>query len=123
MKRYDILIVDDEQRYAEMLARRLGLRGLTCKVCCDGQAAIAAIVEAHFPLIILDLRLPDLYGTEVLAHIKQRQPETAVVILTGHGTEADRVECLARGAHAFMHKPLDIDRLVTIMTQIKETEK
>jgi DNA-binding response OmpR family regulator len=63
---YDILIVDDEQRYADMLARRLGLRGLTCKVCYDGQTAIDAVAQEHFPLVILDLRLPDLYGTEVL---------------------------------------------------------
>lgn len=122
MKRFDILIVDDEQRYADMLARRLRLRGLTCKVCYDGQAAIDTTAQEHFPLIILDLRLPDLYGTEVLMHIKQSRPETAVVILTGHGTEADRAECMARGAHAFMNKPLDIDRLVAIMAQIKEIE-
>ena len=122
MKQYDVLIVDDEQRYAEMLSRRLGLRGLSCKVCYDGQAAIDTTAKECFSLIILDLRLPDLYGAEVLTHIKQIQPETAVIVLTGHGTEADRAECMARGAHAFMNKPLDIDRLVAIMDQIKETE-
>ncbi len=120
MKHYDILIVDDEQRYADMLARRLELRKLRCKACYDGRAAIKMVAREHFRMVILDLRLPDLYGTEVLTQIKTSRPETAVIILTGHGTERDREQCMARGAHSFMNKPLDIDRLVAIMAQIKE---
>ena len=115
MKHFDILIVDDEQRYADMLARRLGLRGLTCKVCYNGKTAIAAVTEAYFPMVILDLRLPDLYGLQVLEQIKISRPETAVIILTGHGTDKDRQDGLSLGAHAFMNKPLDIDRLLAIM--------
>jgi len=121
MKHADILIVDDERRYADMLARRLRLRGLTCKVCYDGQTAIDIIALEKFPMVILDLRLPDLYGTEVLTRIKAHRPETAVIILTGHGTEKDQEQCMARGAHSFMNKPLDIDLLMTIMDLIKET--
>lgn len=119
MKQYDILIVDDERRYADMLARRLGLRGLTCKVRYAGKPAIDSVRRQHFPMVILDLQLPDLYGTEVLTQIKQCRPVTEVIILTGHGTEADREVCMARGAHSFMNKPLDIDRLVAIMARIK----
>jgi DNA-binding NtrC family response regulator len=120
MKHIDILIVDDERRYADMLARRLALRGLTCKVRYDGQTAIDIVAQEHFRMVILDLRLPDLYGTEVLAQIKTCRPETSVIILTGHGTEKDRAACMAAGAHSFMNKPLDIDRLVAMMVQIKE---
>lgn len=121
MKRTDILIVDDERRYADMLARRLALRGLTCKVLYDGQTAIDIVAQEHFLMVLLDLRLPDLYGTDVLVQIKTCRPETAVIILTGHGTEKDREQCMDRGAHAFMNKPVDIDRLVGIMTGIKES--
>jgi DNA-binding NtrC family response regulator len=120
MKHTDILIVDDEQRYADMLANRLSLRGLTCKVRYDGMAAIDLVDRESFSMIILDLRLPDLYGTEVLVEIKKRRPETVIIILTGHGTEEDRVQCMASGAYAFMNKPLDINQLVTIMSRIKE---
>ena len=120
MKHYDLLIVDDEQRYADMLAKRLRLRKLTCKVCYDGRTAIDLVGEETFPVVILDLRLPDLYGTEVLTMIKHCRPETAVIILTGHGTDMDREQCIARGAHAFMNKPLDIDWLVAMMARIKE---
>ncbi len=121
MKRIDILIVDDEQRYADMLARRLALRGLVCEVRYDGKTALDAVAEVPVPAVILDLRLPDLYGTDVLKRIKQCRPETAVIVLTGHGTETDRQQCMSLGAHAFMNKPLDIVQLLAIMAGIKET--
>jgi DNA-binding response OmpR family regulator len=119
MELFDILIVDDEQRYANMLARRLKLRGLTCDVRYDGKTALDALSNMAVTAVILDLRLPDLYGTDVLKKIKRSQPETTVIILTGHGTEKDRQECMALGAHSFMNKPLDIDRLLAIMKQIR----
>ncbi|BBO86309.1 hypothetical protein DSCO28_68750 [Desulfosarcina ovata subsp. sediminis] len=119
MKHYDLLIVDDEQRYADMLAKRLGLRGLNCRICYDGRSAIDLVGEAAFSVIILDLQLPDLYGTEVLERIKARRPDNVVIILTGHGTEKDKQACMSSGAHAFMNKPLDIDRLLTIMDRLK----
>ena len=121
MKHADILIVDDEQRYADMLAKRLGLRGLTCMVRYDGRTAVEIVAQVFIPLVILDLRLPDLYGLEVLTRIKQLRPDTVVIILTGHGTEKDSEQCMAQGAYAFMNKPLDIDRLMAIMARIKET--
>jgi DNA-binding NtrC family response regulator len=120
MKQFDILIVDDERRYADMLARRLKLRGMVCKVCYDGQTAIDCVKQDFFPMVILDLRLPDLYGTEVLKRMKTCRPEIAVIILTGHGTEMDREQCMEVGAHAFMNKPLDIDRLLAIMDRLEE---
>jgi two-component system, OmpR family, response regulator len=120
MKHPDILIVDDERRYADMLARRLKLRGMVCKVCYDGQTAIDCVKQDFYPMVILDLRLPDLYGTEVLKRMKTSRPEIEVIILTGHGTEMDREQCMAVGAHAFMNKPLDIDRLMGIMDRLEE---
>jgi len=120
MKHFDILIVDDERRYADMLARRLKLRGMVCKVCYDGQAAIDCVQENFYPMVILDLRLPDFYGTDVLKRMKTFRPEIAVIILTGHGTEMDREQCMEVGAHAFMNKPLDIDRLLAIMDRLEE---
>ncbi len=120
MKHFDLLIVDDERRYADMLARRLKLRGMTCKVCYDGQTAIDCVHQDFYPMVILDLRLPDLYGIEVLKQMKACRPEIAVIILTGHGNAEDREQCMAVGARAFMNKPLDIDQLLAIMDRIEE---
>ncbi len=114
----DLLIIDDERRFAELLVRRLNLRGVTCCVRHEGQSGLDILSHKKFRLILLDLQLPDIYGTEVLAHIKKNCAAIPVVILTGHGSEQDRRECMALGAHAFMHKPLKIDALMSILAQI-----
>ena len=103
-----------------MLAKRLELRGLTCRVRYDGKTAIDIVGQENFAMVVLDLRLPDLYGTEVLTRIKKCRPETEIMILTAHGTDKDRQQCMDLGAHSFMNKPLDIDRLVAMMARIKE---
>ena len=114
----DLLIIDDERRFGEYLTRRLKLRGLSCCVCHDGQSGVDILSRKEFKLILLDLQLPDIYGTEVLARIKKICAATPVVILTGHGSEKDRQECMALGAYAFMHKPLHINELMNIFAQI-----
>jgi len=121
MKQYDLLIVDDEQRFADMLAKRLSLRGCHCDVCYNGQQALDRVRQKNFFLILLDLQLPDIYGVEVLKRIKARSLMTPVIILTGHGTEEDRRACMQLGAYAFWHKPLVIDELMSILARIGET--
>jgi DNA-binding response OmpR family regulator len=120
MKQYNLLIVDDEQRFADMLAKRLGLRGCDCDISYNGQQALDLVERKNFFLILLDLHLPDIYGSEVLAQIKAISPQTPVIILTGHGTEEDRRVCMQQGAHAFWHKPLVIDELMAVLARIGE---
>ena len=120
MKQYNLLIVDDEQRFANMLAKRLSLRGCHCEVCYNGQQALDLVKRKNFFLILLDLHLPDIYGIEVLTRIKAISEMTPVIILTGHGTEKDRRACMQQGAYAFWHKPLIIDELMAILARIEE---
>jgi len=123
MKQYDLLVVDDERRFADMLAKRLNLRGCNCEVCYSGQEALNILKQKNFSLVILDLHLPDLYGSEVLRRIKKESAETPVIILTAHGTEKDRQECMKIGAFDFMQKPLIIENLMAILDQIGEMSK
>lgn len=120
MKPYSLLIVDDEERFANMLAIRLNLRGCDCEVCYNGQDAIDIIKEKIFDLVLLDLRLPDIYGTDVLASIKEINAKIPVIIVTAHGTEKDRQLCIQLGAYAFMHKPLNIEELTPIFKKLRE---
>ena len=120
MKQYNLLIVDDEQRFADMLVKRLSLRGCHCDVCYNGQQALDLVRQKNFFLILLDLQLPDIYGIEVLKQIKKISGMTPVVILTAHGTEEDRRACMQQGAYAFWHKPLVIDELMAILARIGE---
>ena len=120
MKPYSLLIVDDEKRFANMLAKRLTLRGCQCEVCYNGQQALDLIGRKDFFLILLDLHLPDIYGTEVLMRIKKMDSKTPVIIVTAHGTEKDRKACMQQGAYAFVHKPLGIDDLMAMLDRIEE---
>jgi DNA-binding NtrC family response regulator len=120
MKPYNLLIVDDEKRFANMLAKRLTLRGCHCEVCYNGQQALDLVAQKDFFLILLDLHLPDIYGTEVLMRIKEMGSKTPVIIVTAHGTEKDRKECMRQGAYDFVNKPLGIDQLMAILARIEE---
>ena len=112
MKQYDLLIVDDEKRFANMLAKRLTLRGCRCEV-------LEQVRQKNFFLVLLDLHLPDIYGVDVLEGIKTISATTPVIIITGHGTEKDRQACMQLGAYAFMNKPVGIDELI-ILAQVEE---
>ncbi len=118
MKHVDILIIDDETKFADMLARRLSLRGVTCHACYDGESGVDWIKTnpGAVTLVLLDLKLPDIYGTEVLATIKEIDPSVPVFIITGHGTREDEAACLAMGASEFIHKPVNIEKLTTLLT-------
>jgi DNA-binding NtrC family response regulator len=118
MKQYDLLIIDDERRFADMLAKRLNLRGCECEVCYSGREALDVLKRKNFSLVILDLHLPDLYGSEVLSRIKKIDAQIPVIILTAHGTQKDRQECMQKGAHDFMQKPLVIEKLMATLAQI-----
>ncbi|MGD9301397.1 MAG: response regulator [Desulfobacterales bacterium] len=120
MKQYKLLIVDDERRFADMLARRLNLRGCNCEACYRGREALKILNRKKFHLILLDLHLPDIYGTEVLTLIRKNDQNTPVIVVTGHGTEKDRQKCMQQGAYAFMHKPVSIEELMGILAEIEE---
>jgi DNA-binding response OmpR family regulator len=112
-----ILIIDDERTFADTLAKRLSMRGIACSVEYDGRSGLAAAKQGAFSGVVLDLRLPDLDGVEVLRRIVDLRNGLTVVILTGHGTHEDERLCMEIGAAAFLHKPADLGLLVRLLTQ------
>ncbi len=125
MKHADVLVIDDEQKFAGMLAKRLELRGLECDVCYDGMSGVEWVRKSPdgVSLVLLDLNLPDIYGTQVMVEIKKINPLLPVVIVTGHGSEADKIECMKLGAVDFKNKPLKIETVMALLNRIKESER
>lgn len=121
MKQTDVLIIDDEIKFADMLSRRLSLRGITCQACYDGRSALQWFKEnsGATALILLDLKLPDIYGTEVLTQVKEINPAVPVFIITGHGTLEDEKECISLGAAEFIHKPVSIEKIATLLNHAR----
>jgi DNA-binding NtrC family response regulator len=112
-----VLLVDDEKAFVDTLAQRLRMRELIVDVVYDGEQALSHIKKVEPDVIVLDLKMPGLYGIEVLREIKKINREIQVIILTGHGTEKDDEEAKKLGGFEFLRKPADIDLLVA---KIKE---
>ena len=68
----------------------------------------------------MDLKMPGIDGIEVLRRVKQTNPDVEVIILTGHGSEADREICMNLGAFAYLQKPVDIDLLSSRLKEANE---
>ncbi len=112
-----ILVVDDEKKIANALAERLGLRGFDATPVYDGTSALSLLGKDNFDGIILDLRLPDIDGIEVLRQTKEKFRNIRVVVLSGHGNEQDFKTCLELGAIACFHKPAKILKLTETLAQ------
>lgn len=107
-----VLLVDDEVEFINTLAQRLKMRDLLVDTAYDGLQALEAIRKVEPDVIVLDLKMPGLYGIEVLREIKKIHRDLQVIILTGHGNEKDEQEARSLGGFDFLHKPVDIDLLV-----------
>ena len=106
-----ILVVDDEVKIADILSERFRLRGVDAVPVYNGKSALEAINREPFDGIVLDLRLPDINGMEVLRQVMDDFPNIKVIILSGHGTDKDFKNCLKMGAIQCFHKPANIQKL------------
>jgi len=110
-----VLLVDDEKEFVQTLSERLQTRDLDTAVAYDGEQALA-ILRDHAPsVMVLDLKMPGLDGLEVLRRVKKSHPEVEVIILSGHGSDAEQSLAMELGAFAYLQKPADIDVLASTM--------
>ena len=115
-----VLLVDDEREFVQTLSERLGMREIGSAAAFDGESALAIVKEEEPEVMLLDLRMPGIDGVEVLKKVKAEHPDIEVVILTGHGTDADRKQCMQLGAFAYLEKPVDIDVLSDTLKKANE---
>lgn len=101
-----ILIVDDDPSVREAIEAALASR-YTVHAVADASAALDAICAQPYDLILLDHRLPDLPGTDVLKLVKRFFPSTVVILITGFGSEDVAIEALRGGARDYIRKPVD----------------
>ncbi|MEJ2587009.1 MAG: response regulator [Deltaproteobacteria bacterium] len=107
-----VLFVDDEVPFADVVSKRLHKRGMTVTAVYSGAQAVRAIRKHDFDVAVLDLKMEDMDGIEVLKIFKKAYQEMAVIMLTGHGSEKAAREGLACGAFDYLTKPCDLESLV-----------
>lgn len=115
-----VLLVDDEREFVQTLSERLIMRDMGSAVAYDGESALNMVAEEEPEVMILDLKMPGIDGIEVLRQVKATRPDIEIIILTGHGSEADRKVCMDLGAFAYLQKPVDIDVLSDTLKQANE---
>ena len=112
-----VLLVDDEEGFVDVLANRLAWRKLDVTKAYSGSQAIQILRREDFDVAVLDVKMEDMDGIEVLRIFRRMVPEMAVIMLTGHGSETAAREGIEYGAFDYLMKPCELDDL---MAKIKE---
>ncbi len=109
-----ILVIEDEQDLADLLAYNLGAEGHQVTLVRSGAAALARVREQAPELVLLDLMLPDISGADVARSLRAQEPtrRTPIIIVTARGEEADRVRGLELGADDYVVKPFSVKELL-----------
>ena len=113
-----VLIIDDEPAITSALAQYFERTGHEVHRAHSGEEGIGAVRRTHPDLVLLDLRLPDLNGFEVLDRI--REHNSVVIMITGHGDLPDAVRAMQAGAESFLTKPVELAHLGAVATRALE---
>lgn len=122
MTEFDILLVDDEERFLETTCRLLTKRGYSAMTASGGGEAMELLDLYAFKVAILDVRMPGFDGMHVLKTIKQEYPSMEVIMLTGHATVSCAVDGLKSGAADYITKPVSIGELQQKIDQAIEKQ-
>lgn len=118
-----LLIVDDEKDLLELLVKRLNRKGYEAKGAETAEDALLLLKKHIFDIAIYDIRLPKMDGIELLKETKIIQPETEVLMLTGHGTIETAIEAMKFGAFDYLTKPYNLSELELIIQKAEESRK
>ena len=107
-----VLVVDDEPGVREALKQLLEYEGYAVRLVASGHEGTDAYAEWRPHLVLLDVKMAGMDGLTTLSKLREADPQALVVMISGHGTIATAVEATQRGAHDFLEKPLDTDRIL-----------
>jgi two-component system phosphoglycerate transport system response regulator PgtA len=110
-----ILVIDDDDGILGLYSTLLHAAGYDVATALTGNDGVALFHREHFDLVLVDLRLPDVSGLEVLVEVQRGQPAPPVVVVTGWGTVPAEIAAKKLGALDFINKPLDPDELLRIV--------
>jgi two-component system response regulator HydG len=112
-----ILVADDESSHRKMIEAVLAAEGYEVTQAEDGQAAISAVEDRFYDLVIMDVRMPNVDGIQALQKIKRLSPDIPVIIMTAYASVGTAVDALKSGAYDYLIKPLDIDELKILVAK------
>jgi DNA-binding NtrC family response regulator len=109
---FDVLVVDDEVDFVNTLVKRLNLRDANAHGATSGLEALRFMDQKPVDVVVLDVKMPDMGGIEVLREIRSRHPLVEVIMLTGHASLEVAIEGMEAGAFDYLMKPVSMDDLL-----------
>lgn len=110
-----ILVVDDDPDIRQVLQDRLESYGYTVKTAVDGREALQELGRAAYDGMLLDIRMPDLDGLEVLEQVRKSHPLMPVVMITASASEKRATQAIRKGAQAYLFKPFDMEQIKRVV--------
>jgi DNA-binding NtrC family response regulator len=107
-----LLLIDDEKSFVNILTKRFQRRNIQVTKAYSGAEAIQALRSSEFDVAVLDLKMEDMDGIEVLKILKIMDPKLAVIMLTGHGSAAAAKQGIEFGAFDYLTKPCELEALL-----------
>ena len=108
----NILVVDDDAELRKVLSSILSEEGYSVKTVENGKQAIGICEKTRFDLALIDIKLPDMEGTELLHRLKEKQPHLVMIIITGFPTIENAMGAVNEGADGYILKPFEIGKLL-----------
>ncbi|MEJ2058223.1 MAG: sigma-54 dependent transcriptional regulator, partial [Desulfofustis sp.] len=118
-----ILVIDDEVPICKGCSLILGEQNYTVAARTSGRDGLREALAGRFDILLLDIRLPDMDGMEILAAVRQKKPETQVIVMTGYSTVQNAVEAMKGGAFDYLAKPFTEDELVLAVKKAIEDKR
>ncbi len=103
-----VLLVDDEVDFLETLSERMRVRDMDVTISASPLDAIKKVQEKDYDAIIMDLKMPQMDGLQLLKVLKEKNPDLQIILLTGHATVEKGIEAMKLGATDFLEKPVDL---------------
>ncbi len=113
-----ILIVDDDTEVRKLLSSVLEDEGYSVETVENGKEAFRASEKSHFDVALIDIKLPDMDGTELLNRLKRRQPKMVKIVITGFPTLENAIKTVNEGADGYVLKPFDVQKLLEIIRKL-----
>ena len=119
-----ILVVDDDESIRKVLTTILEEEGYSVETAESGREAIRKSNEKFYNLALIDIRLPDMMGTHLLAAIKETTPRMVKIIITGYPSLQNAIEAVNSGADAYILKPFNVDKTLGMIREyLKEQQE
>jgi len=118
-----ILLVDDERGFVDVISKRMSKRNIDATKAYSGREALQALRKTDFDAVVLDLKMEDMDGIEVLKIIKKIVPDLPVIMLTGHGSEEAARDGIQLGASDYLTKPCDLEDLIVKIQEVVSSRR